>query len=56
MKSELDETFGGPWIVVVGKKFGGLVTYIPGINRVLKIQWNAFGLYRNRYVSDQIEL
>lgn len=34
MKSELDETFGGPWIVVVGKKFGGLVTYIPGRNQV----------------------
>ncbi|XP_076808514.1 uncharacterized protein LOC143451682 [Clavelina lepadiformis] len=30
IKLELDDRFGGPWNVVVGKKFGGVITYIPG--------------------------
>nr|XP_026693789.1 dynein light chain 1, cytoplasmic-like [Ciona intestinalis] len=29
LKIELDEVNGGPWNVIVGKKFGGVVTYIP---------------------------
>uniref|UniRef100_H2ZQ79 Dynein light chain n=1 Tax=Ciona savignyi TaxID=51511 RepID=H2ZQ79_CIOSA len=29
IKGELDEEFGGPWNVIVGKKFGGVITHIP---------------------------
>ena len=35
LKTELDEKFGGPWHVIVGKKFGGRVTYIPSKKRII---------------------
>ena len=31
VKTTLDDKFGGPWNAIVGKEFGGNVTYIPGV-------------------------
>ena len=29
LKLELDEKYGAPWQVIIGKKFGARVTYVP---------------------------